>query len=120
MVMGCGRIFEGTPEQMWVSLQKFMRLAPDTKIWSGHEYTEDSIKFALTIEPDNLDLRARDRRVAKTRSQGHWTMPSTIAEELKTNPLLRANLDCVKNSMGMREASDVEVFAKIRELKNDF
>lgn len=120
MAMGCGRVFEGTMEQMWRSLTRFMDLPPHTLICSGHEYTANNAKFAATIEPDNTELRARMDRIEEARAEGRFTVPSQLGEELATNPFLRAGLDSVKSSLDMSGASDADVFAEIRRRKDAF
>ncbi|MCX7643825.1 MAG: hydroxyacylglutathione hydrolase [Rhodobacteraceae bacterium] len=120
MALGCGRLFEGTPAQMWESLCRLAALPPGTLVCSGHEYTSANARFALTIEPANPDLAARAERVAAARREGRPTVPSTLAEELATNPFLRAGLPSVKAALGMAGAPDVEVFAEIRRRKDRF
>lgn len=120
MALGCGRLFEGTPNQMWDSLSKLAALPGDTMICSGHEYTQANARFALTIEPANADLISRTSRIDADRSAGKATVPSTLATELATNPFLRAHLPEVKAAIGMTDASDVEVFAEIRKRKDNF
>lgn len=120
MALGCGRLFEGTPAQMWASLSKLAALPADTLVCSGHEYTAANARFALTIEPDNPDLIARAARVEAARAKGEATVPSTLAEELATNPFLRAGLPAVKAALGLQSAPDVDVFAEIRRRKDAF
>jgi len=120
MALGCGRLFEGSAETMWQSLSKLAALPPETRIFSGHEYTAANAKFALTIEPKNAALHARIAEIQSLHAKGIPTVPSTLALELATNPFLRANLPETKTAMGMIGASDVEVFAKIRKLKDNF
>lgn len=120
MALGCGRLFEGTPAQMWQSLSALAALPPDTKVYPGHEYTAANARFALTIEPDNPDLISRAEAVQAARAEGRPTVPSTLAEELATNPFLRAGLPAVKASAGLPDAADAEVFAEIRARKDRF
>lgn len=120
MALGCGRVFEGTMEQMWASLSKLARLPKDTAICSGHEYTAANGRFALTIEPDNPDLKDRVARVAAARERGEPTVPSQLSEELATNPFLRAGLAEVKDILDMAGKGDAEVFAEIRRRKDSF
>ncbi|PKP75473.1 MAG: hydroxyacylglutathione hydrolase [Alphaproteobacteria bacterium HGW-Alphaproteobacteria-6] len=120
MALGCGRVFEGTPAQMWDSLSRLAALPPDTKVYPGHEYTAANARFALTIEPDNPDLISRSQAVQAARAAGRPTVPSTLAEELATNPFLRAGLPAVKASVGLPGAPDAEVFAEIRARKDRF
>lgn len=120
MALGCGRVFEGTAAQMWASLTKLAALPPETLVCSGHEYTETNARFALTIEPDNPELLARAERVRAARARGAPTVPSTLAEELATNPFLRARLPEVKAAIGLPGAADAEAFAEIRARKDRF
>lgn len=120
MALGCGRVFEGTMEQMWHSLAKLARLPKHTTICSGHEYTAANGRFALTIEPDNAELQARVERVNAAREKGEPTVPSQLSEELATNPFLRAGLEEVKETLDMAGMSDAEVFAEIRRRKDSF
>lgn len=120
MAAGCGRLFEGTAAQMWDSLSKLAALPPDTLVCSGHEYTASNIRFALSLEPDNPDLILRSERVASARGDGRPTVPSTLSEELATNPFLRAGLPQMKTAIGRPSASDAEAFAEIRARKDRF
>ncbi|MCV2874264.1 hydroxyacylglutathione hydrolase [Defluviimonas sp. WL0050] len=120
MALGCGRLFEGTAAQMWDSLSRLAALPPDTLVCSGHEYTASNARFALTIEPGNSALISRSEAVTEARKKGEPTVPSTLAEELATNPFLRAGLPEVKAALGMAGASDAEVFAEIRSRKDRF
>ncbi len=120
MALGCGRLFEGTAAQMWDSLSRLAALPPDTLVCSGHEYTASNARFALAIEPGNSALISRSEAVTEARKKGEPTVPSTLAEELATNPFLRAGLPEVKAALGMAGASDAEVFAEIRSRKDRF
>ncbi len=120
MALGCGRVFEGTFDQMWASLSKLAALPSETMIYSGHEYTAANGRFAATIEPENPELKARLERVAAARATGQATVPSQLSEELATNPFLRAGLASVKSSLNMPDANDAEVFAEIRRRKDSF
>ena len=104
--MGCGRVFEGTFEQMYHSLNRLAALPPRTKVYCTHEYTLSNAKFALHVEPNNLDIIQRANKVENLRLLNQCTLPSSIALELKTNPFLRAN--------------SIEEFQKLRELKDNF
>lgn len=106
--------------QMHESLQKLAALPPETLVCSGHEYTTSNGKFAKTIDPDNPDLISRIRDVAAKRAAGTPTVPSTLAEELATNPFLRAHDPAIREILGMREAADADVFAEIRRRKDAF
>lgn len=118
--MGCGRLFEGTPEMMWASLGKLAALPGETRVWCGHEYTMANGRFALTLEPGNTELQARMREVERLRAGGEPTVPSTMALETATNPFLRAASPEIRRTLGLEEASDVEVFAEMRRRKDRF
>jgi hydroxyacylglutathione hydrolase len=118
--LGCGRLFEGTPVQMWGSLQKILRWPDDTRIYCAHEYTQSNARFALTVEPQNRLLQARAANVARLRAAGTATVPSTLGEERATNPFLRPQSGELRSTIGLPGAADVEVFAKTRALKDAF
>ncbi len=118
--LGCGRLFEGTPATMWQSLTKLAQLPRDTEIYCGHEYTQSNARFALTIEPNNLDLEARAAEVDRLRAEEAMTLPTTIGQELTTNPFLRADRRRVKAALGMKDAPAEEVFAELRRRKDTF
>jgi hydroxyacylglutathione hydrolase len=118
--MGCGRLFEGTPEMMWSSLSKLMRLPDDIRIYCGHEYTLSNGRFALTLEPDNDALQARMREVEALRGQSKPTIPSTMGLEKKTNPFLRPDSPEIRKTLGLEEADNVSVFAETRRRKDVF
>lgn len=120
MALGCGRLFEGTPQMMWQSLSKLAVLPPDTLVCSGHEYTASNGRFAITVDPDNADLARRIRDIADARARGVPTVPSLLSLELATNPFLRARLASVKAAIGMPDATDAEAFAEIRKRKDSF
>ena len=88
--MGCGRLFEGTPEQMYANMRKLEALPDDTLVYCAHEYTEANGRYALVAEPDNLPLARRMKRVVAMREKGEATVPTTIGEERATNPFMRA------------------------------
>lgn len=117
--LGCGRVFEGTHEMMWNSLNKLRQLPPDTAVYAGHEYTHSNARFALTIEPGNAALKARAAEIDALRAQGQPTLPTTIARELATNPFLRACEADVKAALGMGGAADWQVFGEIRKRKDN-
>ena len=120
MALGCGRLFEGTPDQMWKSLSKLAALPPETMIYSGHEYTSSNARFAITIEPDNPALISRVSEVEAARSKGMPTVPSSLAQELDTNPFLRAANPGIAASLGLVDAPPARVFAEIRARKDSF
>jgi hydroxyacylglutathione hydrolase len=119
---GCGRLFEGTAEQMYASLEKLRALPDDTKVYCGHEYTLANIGFAKGVEPDNAALAARENRDRRLREAGKPTVPSRLGEEKATNPFLRctepAVVESVNKYLGARVSDPVRVFAAIREWKN--
>lgn len=118
--LGCGRLFEGSAETMWQSLCRLAELPRDTRIYCGHEYTAENGRFAATIEPNNLDLEARIAEVAALRAAGEMTLPTTIGQELATNPFLRAGKRRLQMAIGMESAEPVEVFAELRRRKDNF
>ncbi|WP_378948230.1 hydroxyacylglutathione hydrolase [Mesorhizobium sp. ANAO-SY3R2] len=118
--MGCGRLFERPAPVMFESLKKLAALPADTAIYCGHEYTLSNARFALTVDPDNAALQARAAKVEALRAEGKPTLPTTIGEELATNPFLRWADPAIRKHLGMEKASDVEVFAEIRRRKDNF
>ena len=118
--LGCGRLFEGTPAQMWFSLSKLRRLPPETLIYCAHEYTQSNARFALTIEPDNKALLARVAEIDELRRNHKSTVPSTLASELAANPFLRAADPGVARAVGLPPGNPVAVFAEIRARKDKF
>ena len=120
MALGCGRLFEGSAEQMWQSLSRLLSLPDNTKICSGHEYTENNASFALTVDPQNPDLTRRSENVKFARSNKLFTVPSKLGLEKKTNPFLRPFDKKIRENLNMLGSTDVEVFSKIRLLKDNF
>jgi hydroxyacylglutathione hydrolase len=118
--MGCGRVIEGTMDEMFHSVNQFKTLSPATYVYCGHEYTEANCKFALTLEPGNKALQNRFHAVAAQRARGEMTCPTTIGEELKTNPYMRCDSPEIRKTLGMEAATDAEMFAEIRTRKNNF
>jgi len=123
--MGCGRLFEGTPAQMWNSLQKLTQLPDDTEIYCAHEYTQANARFALSVEPGNQALIDRAREVDSLRARNEPTVPTTLGLEKATNPFLRPmSLEISTNvglgGSGTEEVDLVEVFARTRALKDSF
>ena len=121
---GCGRLFEGTPEQMQASLSKLMGLPDNTKVYCGHEYTESNLRFAMTVEPKNPKLVSRFERVQGLRSRGASTVPSTMEEEKQTNPFLRWDSKEIQASVKAANRNarldPVSVFAAVRKMKDAF
>lgn len=118
--IGCGRLFEGTPDQMWHSLQKLRALPDDTRVFCAHEYTESNLKFALTIEPDNRALRDYAEEVRILRAKGKPSIPSLMLVEKAANPFLRADLPELQQAVGMSDVSPEQVFAEVRKRKDNF
>ncbi len=117
---GCGRIFEGSAEQMYDSLMIMAALGEDIAIYFGHEYTEENLRFALNIEPDNQEVSARLKKVRKQLKAGKPTTPSTMSEELRTNPFLRADSESIRTALAMPDAEAYEVFGELRKRKDSF
>ncbi|MQQ09480.1 hydroxyacylglutathione hydrolase [Epibacterium sp. SM1979] len=120
MALGCGRLFEGTPEQAWTSLCALASLPEATIVYSGHEYTQANAKFALTIEADNPALIKRVADIDEARAQGRPTVPSSLALERATNPFLRAAEPSVKAALDMTDQEPLAVFTEIRRRKDNF
>jgi len=118
--MGCGRLFEGTAEQMWRSLQKLKALPADTRVYCAHEYTLANGRFALSLEPNNADLQKRMTKAQELRQQGRPTLPSTLADEWATNPFFREHSAELQASTGMIGQAPLAVFTQTRRLKDHF
>lgn len=114
-IAGCGRVFEGTMQMMSQSLDKLRHLPPDTKVWCGHEYTVNNLRFARTVEPGNGAIESALREAEEIRRAGRFTVPGTLERELATNPFLRFDLPSV--SAGR---DPVTTFTEIREAKDAF
>ena len=120
MSLGCGRLFEGTAEQMLTSLSLISSLPPDTAIYSGHEYANQNAKFALTVDPKNLDLIARADRISRNMKSKSSNVPVTLVEEQKTNPFLRSANKEIQSQIGLDNKDILEVFTKLREMRDNF
>ena len=119
--LGCGRVFEGDFPMMWNSLSKLKAALPsDTVIYCSHEYTEANAAFAVTVDPENQALKARAEKIIKLRLNGQPTIPTTMAEELATNPFLRASDPAIRTFLSLEGADDAAVFAEIRTRKDNF
>jgi len=119
-VMGCGRLFEGSAKQLWHSLQKLKSLPASTRIYCAHEYTQANGRFALSVDPDNQALQQRMAIVNQLRVRHEPTVPSTIAQELATNPFFREDSPALQASIGMPDRKPIEVFAQLRKMKDSF
>lgn len=117
---GCGRLFEGTPEQMYHSLQKLARLPQDTKVYCTHEYTSHNIDFALTLEPNNADLIQRKLATEKLRNNLQPSLPSILSLELATNPFLRCDNAEIAATLSLENHPPLEVFRKMRQMRNHY
>lgn len=116
--LGCGRIFEGTAEQMWASLQKIAALPRETTLYCAHEYTQSNARFAVTVDSANDALKARVAEIDQLRAAGKPTVPMQLHIEQATNPFLRAPL--LKRELDMEIAADWEAFAEVRKRKDNF
>ena len=122
---GCGRLFEGTPEHMYRSLnQTIGQRDQATKVYFGHEYTENNLRFALTVEPNNPHIADKLERVSKLRAKGQFSTPSTLAEEWLTNPFMRCDSDEIKRTVAGVEKDNpldpVSVLRVVRHLKDRY
>ena len=115
--LGCGRLFEGTAEQMWASLQRLAALPDDTAVYCAHEYTASNARFALSVD-DSPALKKRAEDIFAAREKGEWTVPTTIGQEKATNPFLRAPL--LAERVGAAGEPDAQAFGAVREAKDNF
>ena len=118
--VGCGKLLEGDAKTMWSSLKKLMALPPETRLYCGHEYTNNNCRFALTVEPENEALRARAAEAAALAEAGEPALPTTIAQELATNPFLRPSSPVIQKRLGMEGRELYEIFGEIRRRKDRF
>lgn len=116
--LGCGRLFEGTAELMWASLEKLRALPDETLLYCGHEYTLSNARFNLRIDPDNVALKARADEVETLQAQGRLTLPVSMGREKKTNVFLRADDVRVQRALGMEGRGATDVFAALRSAKD--
>ena len=120
---GCGRVFEGTFDQMYESLMKLKKLPKNTRIYCGHEYTINNLKFAKAVEPDNIDLITRYNEALELRKNNIPTLPSTISIELKTNPFFRASENNVQKIISNKfktGLNEKEIFSALRQWKDNY
>lgn len=120
MALGCGRLFEGSPDQMWDSLCKFMALPGDTLVCSGHDYSKGNAAFAQTVDPENQALAERVKQMDRDRSAGEPMAVASVALEMETNPFLRASMPYLKDTHRQSGATDSAMFAHLRALKDRF
>ena len=118
--VGCGRVIEGTMQEMCDSVTQFKSLPPLTYVYFGHEYTLANCDFALTIDPNNRHLQARRNEVEALLKEGRMSCPASLGDEFKTNPYLRLSDPAIRQTLGMEHATDLEVFTEIRTRKNNF
>ncbi len=118
--LGCGRVFEGTYQQMFNSLNKIKSLPGDTKIYCGHEYTKDNLKFCMRFNPNNKYLKDKKKFLEGRIKEKKPTIPSTIKDEIQTNIFLRYDDPDVKDALNSKKASELEIFSKLRDLKDNF
>lgn len=118
--IGCGRLFEGTPQQMWTSLKRLRALPPATRVYCAHEYTESNIRFAVSVDPENEALRNREAEVKALRAAGKPSVPSLLGMEQAANPFLRADAPELAAAIGMKGRDPVDVFAEVRRRKDVF
>ena len=118
--LGCGRVFEGTLEQMYDSINKIKNLPMETKIFCGHEYTQSNLKFCLSLDKNNSALKKREKQILQQRERNEPTIPTTVLEEQKTNVFFRLNDPEIRKAILLEKVSDLEVFKKLRKLKDNF
>ena len=118
--LGCGRVFEGTNLDMFNSLNKLKILPSETKVYCGHEYTKSNLNFCLKYDLNNSELKKKSIEINSKIKNGLPTIPTTIGEELKTNIFLRYNDNVIKQALNLEDASDQEIFSKLRDLKDTF
>ena len=118
--LGCGRIFEGTYEEMYQSLNKLKKFPHDTKIYCGHEYTKKNSDFCLSIDKNNYNLVGKIKEINKNIKNGMPTIPSILSDELSCNIFLRSNNLDIQKQLGINSGDPIETFAKLRDLKDNF
>ena len=118
--MGCGRLFEGTPEQMWQSLNKLMRYPDDATVYCAHEYAQPNGAFAITVDPENNDLKDRIAEVERLRSANRPTVPMSLGLERRTNPFLRTDRPEIAAHIGMSGSDPLAVFTELRKRRDHF
>jgi hydroxyacylglutathione hydrolase len=118
--LGCGRVFEGTYKQMFQSLNKLKNLPGETKVYCGHEYTFKNLEFCLKFNPNNDFLKKKKNDIKLSLKNKKPTIPSTIADEIKANIFFRVNDPDVKKAINLENSPDIEIFTKLRDLKDNF
>jgi len=117
---GCGKVFEGTFQEMWSSIEKVLRLPDDTMIYCGHEYTEKNLEFARSVEPNNQALIKRLAMVKKLRQEGKSTIPTSLKGEKETNPFLRVTNPDLQQALDASDSDPATIFEHLRHLKDKF
>ena len=120
MTLGCGRIFEGTAQQMFESLGQLKKLPEITKVFSGHEYARQNAKFSLTVEPDNSFLIEQAKQIEINLGLKLPNVGFSLLTEKKTNPFLRADTNEIKVALGLEDRSDLDTFTTLRKMKDEF
>ncbi len=118
--LGCGRILNGTAAQLFKTMQIIKNLPDDTQLYCGHEYTQANGKFALAVDSQNPDLQTRIKQVDTLRQNNQPTLPTLLADEKRTNPFLRYDDNQIRQNLDMLDASDEQVFTKLRQMKDVF
>jgi hydroxyacylglutathione hydrolase len=118
--LGCGRVFEGTYKQMFNSLNKLKNLPKDTRVYCGHEYTYKNLEFCMKFNPNNIFLKSKKDAIELNLKNKKPTIPSTIGDEIKTNIFFRFNDPDVKKAINSKNSSELEIFTKLRDLKDNF
>ncbi|MCB9780663.1 MAG: hydroxyacylglutathione hydrolase [Alphaproteobacteria bacterium] len=118
--MGCGRLFEGTPAQLWDAMARLRQLPGDTEVFCAHEYTLSNARFARTVDPDNAALAARAADVQAARDAGRATVPFRLSAEQATNPFMRADDPAIARQVGLAGAPPVQVLGEVRARKDAF
>lgn len=118
--MGCGRLFEGDAAMMLASIKKLKALPDTTLVYCAHEYTATNARFALDVDPDNTELKVRAAEVESLRNKNQPTVPCLLGVERQTNPFLRTDLTSLRAALSMNDADEVAVFAKLRDIRNQY
>jgi len=118
--LGCGRVFEGTMEEMYNSLMKLKKLPSDTLMYCGHEYTQKNFEFCKTFDTENENLNKKAEFLKKLRTENLPSIPTSIGDEIKTNIFLRSDNEIIAKKLGFKKKDSFEVFKKLRDLKDNF